>query len=81
MKITVEYNSYNTGIEEAIIESGTDEKFILSIVEDIENPSNPKSLEIRTEDVTGAGITLGMSLEEMKQFNLLTAQLMRQLAQ
>lgn len=91
MKVNVEYNSYNSGIEKAVIPiglDGEDEQFEISIVIPqkevdgvfVEPADSIKRLELKAiSPLSSEGISLQMTLEETKQFNLLLIQFLRQL--
>lgn len=91
MKVNVEYNSYSAGIEKAVIPIGEnkDEAFEISVLlsqaeevdgEMVEPTDKIKRLELKTTSILSTEeISLQMTLEEAKQFNLLLTQFLRQL--
>lgn len=78
MKVNVHYNIYNTGIAKASIEAGEESSFEVSIVEDTVEPLN-KKLELKSVDSLSGEVSLQMTLEEARQFNLLMVQFLKQL--
>lgn len=78
MQVNVIYNKFNTDFESAIIPLENDKSFNIATVGDGEDVD--KKLEIKSVDgLTQEEISLQMTLEEAKQFNLLISQFLRQL--
>ena len=78
MLVNVQYNSYSTGIASASIEAGEESTFEISLIEDDLNPLI-KKLELKSIDSLLGEVSLQMTFEEAKQFNLLMTQFLRQL--
>jgi len=83
MQVKVTYDKFNTGIEKAEIPVGEEEKFELGIVEEnvgeLENTVLVRMLELKSVDATDSEISLKMTFEEAKSFNLLVNQLLKTL--
>lgn len=80
MDVEVSYSAFNSGIEKAkILIDGQEDVFELSVIEDSEDPTI-KKMELKyISELLSNEISLQMSLEEAKQFNLLIGQFLRQL--
>lgn len=76
MKVHAIYGKFNALIESASIETETESSFEF-IVSEIDNE---KYLEVKSvNNLTQEEISLRMNAEEVKQFNLLVSQFMKQL--
>ena len=78
MQVNVKYNSFNTLIETAEIPINMDKSFKLELTD---SPiPDTKLLEIKAENtLMQEEISLQMTMEEARQFNLLIAQFLKQL--
>lgn len=79
MRVLVDYDAYNSLIEEAKIPIDED-KFFQIKLSDLDEEDLVKTLEIKAvNSMTDEEVVLQMSLEEVKQFNKLVLQFIRQL--
>lgn len=78
METTVKYNSFNTTIESAEISTDEDNKFSFYVEEDEETLVNKLVIDAKN-DLTAEAISLSMTLEEVRQFNLLISKFLKQL--
>lgn len=78
METTVKYNSFNTAIEKAEISTDEENRFSFYVEQDEETLVNKLVIDAKN-DLTVEAISLSMTLEEVKQFNLLISKFLRQL--
>lgn len=78
METTVKYNSFDKTIEKAEISNNEENKFSFHIEQDEETLVNKLVIDAKN-DLTVEAISLSMTLEEVRQFNLLISKFLKQL--